>query len=390
MRTIYITLLNIILVLSSQNSFSQSDKLKIEGRVVDASNNKPVEFANLGVEGTFLGTASDIDGNFNLLLDREYAGNTVVISAVGYQSKKMKASQLAAGNVVVKMTPAVYDLSEVDIKARSRILYGIVRSAGNLIPHNYVTGPLSYKTFYVREQDGNEKTEAVVSLIDNKGYGDRSYTDAFVNRSYKVDEIRRNFDYKPVRNGSSDLDGLLIFDIVRVRGNILDSAGLYDFKLKLEDISTYAGDSVWVISYTNDKPSFATTGNKSVISYSGVLYISKTTSAVLRNELMIETKGYFPYGYTFFYDEEIAAKDISGAKYKVITSYRKNDEDKYFLSSISVDKTLLSSNGNAALVNEGIKVIRADIANDEQTEGRDYYSLKTEDKEFWKRFTIPE
>ena len=389
MRTIYITLLNIILVLSTQNVFSQSNKLKLEGRVVDASNNKPVEFANLGVEGTFLGTASDIDGNFNLTIDADYAGNIVVISAVGYQSKKMKVSQLAGGGVVVKLTPAVYGLSEVDITAQSKILYGIIRSAGNLIPHNYVSGPLVYNMFFVKEKGQNEKTEAVISLTDNKGYGDRSYTDAFVNRAYKVDEIRRNFDYKPVRNGSSDLDGLLVFDIVRVRGNILDSAGLYDFKLKLEDISTYAGDSVWVISYTNDKPSFAATGNKNVTSYSGVLYISKTTSAVLRNELTIETKGYFPYGYTFFYDEEIAAKGISGAKYKVITSYRKNDEEKYILSSISVDKMLLGTNGNAT-VNESVKVIEAGVANGSPLEGREYYSLKTEDKKFWSRFTIPE
>ena len=390
MRTIYVTLLNIILVLSSVVSFAQSDKLKLSGTVIDASNNKAVEFANIGVEGTFLGTASDIDGVFSLALDKEYSDFDVVISAVGYQSKKMKVSQLTVKNVVVKMTPAVYGLSEVDIKARSKVLYGIIRSAGNLIPHNYVTEPVLYNMFFAKVNGADEKTEAVVSLFDSKGYGDRSYTDAFINRAYKVDEIRRNYDYKPVENGSSDLDGLLIFDIVRVRGNILDSAGLYDFKLKLEDVSFYDGDSVWVISYINEKPSFVTTGNKNVTSCSGVIYISKTTSAVLRSEMTIKADGYFPYGYTFFYDDEIKTKGVTESTYKVVTSYRKGDDKKYALSSINIEKTLRKTDGTETEIDESIKVIKSGVVDNSSVEGRNYYSLKKEDKEFWKRFTIPE
>ncbi len=391
MRTINIVLLNIIIVLTGSvfTTSAQTGKLVLKGEILDASNNKPVEFANIGVVGTFLGTASDIDGVFNLSIDKEYSDFDVVISAVGYQSKKVKVSELTGGKVVIKMTPAVYGLSQVDIKARSKVLYGIIRSAGNLIPHNYVSSPLYYSVFYVKDND-HKKTEAVISLIDNKGYGDRSYTDAFINRSYKVDEIRRNFDYKPVVNGSSDIDDLLLFDIARVRGNILDSAVLYDFNLDLEDITSYDGDSVWVISYSNEKPSFVATGNRNVTSYSGVIYISKTTSAVLRNELTIETDGYFPYGYTAFYDDEIKAKDVVSAKYKVITSYRKNDGNKYILSSINIEKALEKTGGTTSVENENLKVLKSGQVQEPLESVRDYYSLKTENKEFWKRFSIPE
>ncbi len=389
MRTISVTLLNIFIVFSSVALYAQSGKLQLQGKVMDAANNKPVEFANIGVEGTFLGTASDIDGVFSLTLDKEYAGFDVVISAVGYQSKKMKVSELAGGHVVVKMTPAVYGLSEVDIKARSKVLYGIIRSAGNLIPQNYVTGPMQYSVFYEKQKEQSQKTEAVIALSDNKGYGDRSYTGAFINRSYTVEEIRRNFDYKPIENGSTDIDDLLLFDIVRVRGNILDSAGLYDFKLNLEDITAYAGDSVWVISYSCEDPDFVTAGNKNATGYSGVIYISKTTSAVLRSEINIETNGYFPYGYTAFYDDEIKEKGIEGAKYKVTTSYRKAD-DKYILSSISVERVLLSNNGKQFVTDESIKVLKTETGTEGQEERREYYSLKTANKDFWDRFTIPE
>ena len=175
MRTINIVLLNIIIVLTGSvfTTSAQTGKLVLKGEILDASNNKPVEFANIGVVGTFLGTASDIDGVFNLSIDKEYSDFDVVISAVGYQSKKVKVSELTGGKVVIKMTPAVYGLSQVDIKARSKVLYGIIRSAGNLIPHNYVSSPLYYSVFYVKDND-HKKTEAVISLIDNKGYESRS------------------------------------------------------------------------------------------------------------------------------------------------------------------------------------------------------------------------
>ncbi len=394
MRTIYVTLLNIILLISlfSADIFSQENKYIINGKIVDASNYNPVEFANIGIEGTFLGTASDIDGIFKLVIDEKFSDFDVVISAVGYQSKKSKVKELAVDGIqTIKLTPAIYGLSQVDIKAQSRVLYGIIKSAGNLITQNYFSEPFEYKTFYLNENRTNEsKTEAVISVVDSNGYGNRTYTDAFINRSYHIDEIRRNYDHQPIEEGLSSLDFLLLFDIVRVRGNILDSTGLYDFDLKLEDITFFNGDSVWAIGYKNSKPAFTTTANNYVTSYSGVIYVSKSTSAVLRNELNIETDGYFPYGYTAFYDDEIKSQSIAKSNYKVVTSYRKNSEGKYKLSSISIEKKLVGNDGKELVLNEKLKILKMKSDNISQVNRREYYSLKSVNKEFWKRFTIPE
>ena len=393
MRPINATLLNIIILFSLYSTaiFSQESRYSIDGKIVDASNNNPVEFANIGIEGTFLGTASDIDGVFKLSIDKKYSDFDVVISAVGYQSKKLKVKELAEEGVqTINLTPANYGLSQVDIKAQSMVLYGILKSAGNLVSHNYVSEPFEYSTFYLSEDITNSnKTEAVVSVVDAKGYGDRTYTTAFVSRSYHIDEIRRNYDYKPIEEGLSSLDFLLLFDIARVRGNILDSTGLYDFVLKLEDVSSFNGDSVWAISYKNDNPSFSTTGNRYVTSYFGVIYISKTTSAVLRNELNIESDGYFPYGYTAFYDDEIKSKSIVKTNYKVVTSYRIDRDRKYILSSIGVNKVFEDSNGKELVFNESLKILKSEN-HVSSVNRREYYSSKLVDKEFWKRFTIPE
>ena len=393
MSTKYPALLNIIILISlfPGGLFAQNDTYVLEGKVVDASNNNPVEFANLGVEGTFLGTATDAGGAFRLVIEKTYSNFDLVVSAVGYQSKKIKLSDLASGKSnIISLTPAIYKLSEVDIEAQSKILYGIIRSAGNLISQNYVQGPVEMNSFFMRENSGDgHKTEAVISLVDNTGYGERSYFDAFTNRSYTVNEIRRNFDFMPVENGASDMDYLLIFDVVRVRGNILDSTGLYDFDLDLEETSTFNGDSVWVISYKNSNPSFATTGNKYVKNYSGIIYISKTTSAVLRNELSIETEGYFPYGYTEFYNDEISCDSVKTAKLNIVTSYAKNNEGKYFLNSIDMETTLSGNDGKESVSEEKLKVLNVKQNGVSPLNGREYFSAGPFDKKFWDSFTVP-
>jgi len=394
MRPINITLFNIIILLSliSTTIFSQESGYSIRGKIVDASNNNPVEFANVGIEGTFMGTASDIDGVFKLSINQKYSDFDVVISAVGYQSKKLKVKELAVGGVLtVNLTPVKYGLSQVDIKAESMVLYGILKSAGNMICQNYISEPFEYRTFYQRvKKTGDSKTEAVISVVDATGYGDRTYTDAFVNRSYHINEIRRNYEYKPVDEGVCNVDFLLLFDIVRVRGNIMDSAGLYNFTLKLEDVTTFNGDSVWAISYKNSKPDFSTTGNRDVTNYSGVIYISKSTNAVLRNELEIETKGYFPYGYTAFYNDDIKSKSVTKAEYKAVTTYRKGSDGKYTLSSVYVDEVLTDNGGNELIFDENLKVLKIEKGNSSPEKRREYYSSKPVDKEFWERFTIPE
>ncbi len=394
MRPIYINLLNIITLFSllSTPIFSQDSRYSISGKIVNASNNNPVEFANVGIEGTFMGTASDIDGMFKLTLSDIYSNFDVVISAVGYQSKKLKVSELSGSSMqTINLTPVRYGISQVDIKAQSMVLYGIIKSAGNLVSQNYVSNPFKYDTFFLsKDKASGNKTEAVVAIVESKGYGDRSYTDAFVNRSYKIDEIRRNFEVTPIEKGVCDIDFLLLFDIARVRGNILDSTGLYDFNLKLEDVTVFNGDSVWAISYKNTKPVFSNTGNRNIAKYSGVVYISKTTSAVLRNELDIETVGYFQYGYTAFYNDEIKSESIAKANYKVVTTYRKNSDGRYILSSIDADKVLLGNDSNKLKISESLKILKAVKGEDTLESVREYYSAKPVDKIFWERFTIPQ
>ena len=55
-------LLNILLFLLAFNAFSQTGK--IEGKIFDKSNNEPLPFVNIIIEGTNIGSTTDLDGKF--------------------------------------------------------------------------------------------------------------------------------------------------------------------------------------------------------------------------------------------------------------------------------------------------------------------------------------
>ena len=59
----------IILLFSfiSMSNFALSQNVKIYGTITNALNNDPIPFANIVVEGTMIGTTSDIDGNYEIL-----------------------------------------------------------------------------------------------------------------------------------------------------------------------------------------------------------------------------------------------------------------------------------------------------------------------------------
>ena len=61
---------------------------QVSGTVLD-SNGEPLIGASVMVKGSSIGTATDMDGNFNL---KAAPGATLVISYVGYETKEVKAS----------------------------------------------------------------------------------------------------------------------------------------------------------------------------------------------------------------------------------------------------------------------------------------------------------
>lgn len=91
----------------------------IEGRVYNAKNNEPVEFASIAIFGTNIGSISDLDGKF-LFTGLEPGFVELRVSSVGFENYISEAIQVTnAGKVYIEipLEEANYELEEIVVKA---------------------------------------------------------------------------------------------------------------------------------------------------------------------------------------------------------------------------------------------------------------------------------
>ena len=91
-----------LMMLSSFMTFAQ-----ISGKVVDVDGKEPLVGATIIVKGTKDGVVTDFDGNFTI--QSATAGNTLVISYLGYQTQEVTAKE----GVVVLLVVSAETLDEV-------------------------------------------------------------------------------------------------------------------------------------------------------------------------------------------------------------------------------------------------------------------------------------
>ncbi len=66
------------------NSFAQT--MAVSGRIKDKKTQRVIPYANISIKGTNIGTVSNIDGDYKLLVPKKYAKDTLKYSYVGYIS----------------------------------------------------------------------------------------------------------------------------------------------------------------------------------------------------------------------------------------------------------------------------------------------------------------
>jgi len=111
-------LLTYYIILLSQLSFGQNNK--IEGEILDKSNKSPLIFANIVLEGTTYGAASDNDGRFSIE-NIESGTYTIVATYMGYSTFKKEINiPSVEGKLTILLEPAAIQLDEYVVTASRR------------------------------------------------------------------------------------------------------------------------------------------------------------------------------------------------------------------------------------------------------------------------------
>ncbi len=360
------------------NVFAQN--VTVKGVVLNAETNLPVEFANIGIENTYLGTASDFEGHFELELSNSLGGKKIMISAVGYKTKMFLVGEwINIDSVIVQLIPTNYGISEVDVTAKSKIGYGIIKTASNLISDNYKTQAFSYKCFLNTSGSEGASSSQIFLMTDKKGYQNRSYTDAYTNRNYKLIENSVKEEPQSFSKGLTYIDQVINSDITRCSGNILSVESVNDFEVEIIGTEIFKGDSVWVISYSCNNPTIQNCGDPNAISYSGKLWVSVKNYVVLKNWSITNRKYPFVHGNDFSVSENVPEAKVS---YEAEVTYRQ-DDSKYVLNTVDYKYTVDSDVSKVYL-----KVIDV-IPYDGSVKGRQYFNNQNCNSHFWGAFQKP-
>ncbi|MBT4928278.1 TonB-dependent receptor plug domain-containing protein, partial [bacterium] len=104
--------------IAAQITFAQT--FKLDGQILDASNKSALPFANITLEGTTLGSASDADGRFRI--EKINAGTyTIIASYMGYSTYKMPITiPFEDGELTILLEPEAIQLEEYVVTASRR------------------------------------------------------------------------------------------------------------------------------------------------------------------------------------------------------------------------------------------------------------------------------
>lgn len=177
----------LILTFTFSNIYAQN----IEGLVVNEEN-LPISEVNIILGNTGIGTISNIEGKFTLRIPKKFKSKSIIISYLGYESKKMSLLELKE-NKTIQLKRTTTELDEVFIKKKNKLSANeIVTKAFNNYTKNFPTDAYIAKGFLrYTEKTNKEYKWLIESTID---LYDPSITEKSDNIKLNVKEVRKSFD----------------------------------------------------------------------------------------------------------------------------------------------------------------------------------------------------
>mgnify|MGYP000639525445 FL=1 len=386
-------LLGFLFSVSFSLGFSQQ---YIHGVVVDEGTGTPVPLANVVLKGSYTGTATNFDGEFVINISDDHLKDTLIISVVGYKTGELPVPDYVGEKFHrVLLKPFVFEMSDVTIETKSLLYNTMIKKAAEAIKDNYHQGPFNYDLYYRNSQTENSKVskerQAAVRLYDSKGYEQSNTFQVFKERGYDFLQVRRSFELNSLTDGSTQLDDLLEFDIVRHRANVLNTDYIYDdYDVDLARITEVDGDSVFVLKFTCKNPGLSNSGDNYVKKYSGKIYIKKKDNAIIKYEAQYECSNYSNLGRSLYVNEAKQNYKPMTIVYNVTTRY-KEFNGAYFLSSIAYErkhkwKHKQGNNTKSETINAELLVTEITVKNPQAIPNRAYYEEVPFDEKFWESF----
>lgn len=234
-----------MLILLGFSTFSQ---VRINGTVYDEQTNEILQYAHVGVINTALGTVTNINGEFSLLVPEKYINKELVASFIGYENRKLSISSAAEfTSLKILLKPSPIELNTVTIKRKEK---SIVAEAVELIPQNHDLNNMVLTGFWRGTMSNND---TVIQLSET------------VFDIYRHGESEKKKNDLMIRKGRISRDSSAFVDLFNIQAGVEPStifavSFLTDLKIfskkvmknhtfKITDVTTYNDRPVYVVEF---------------------------------------------------------------------------------------------------------------------------------------------
>lgn len=184
--------------------FSTVSQTELKNKIVDFGTLMPIESASIYVQNTTIGTVSNADGKFVLMVPEQFINDTLVISSIGFKSFKTLVGEFD-NTQEIYLEEDIASLDEILLVAETRPKTGndIVIKALEKLTVNMPEEPYLQKGF-LRHKERNRRefkwlVESAITLYDSSFTSSTSE-----NLKINVDQVRKSYDLR-------DVDSLLTY-----------------------------------------------------------------------------------------------------------------------------------------------------------------------------------
>jgi len=276
------TYLSLLLITSFL--FTNAQTTFITGKIIDKDTKEPLEYANIAIEGTTVGTITNKEGIFKLKL-LVSANQPIVISYIGYKNQFFKKTTDLPR--VIYLASTANDLQQVTVVADDVLT--ILRKAFQNIEKNYPQHLTKLTGFYRESAASKDEqyqyySEAVLETVKTK------YTKGFRFDNGQIKILKGRTNYFPGADTLNNLDffGGAFFstraDIAKKRHAFINPKEFKKYRYRLTGITELNGLPVYKIEFDNQSEQLAG-------GWEGTLYIDQQSYAYISAEYEMNEKG---------------------------------------------------------------------------------------------------
>lgn len=314
--------------ISSESAPPKEEIFTVHGQLYDKLSGTPIPYAAVGITDHPIGTITNQDGEFKLVLPDSLLSSSIRFSHVGYQSENVKTFLLADKYMAFSLEPKIVPLQEVVVRAINP--KDILAEMLEKREQNYAAAPVYSTAFYregvrVRNKD-IDLTEAVLKIYKT-GYNDNS--DNYQVKLLKKRQINdRRHEELIIAKMRSGIYSCLQLDIVKTIPDFLanNKDQLYDYTYT--NMTVIDGRKVYIISF-EQKP------NIKEALFKGDLYIDTENHALLQAEFEVHPD-YIKKVAGALIEKKSKSLDLTPKQARYLLTYKELD-GVYYINHIRID-----------------------------------------------------